>query len=404
MQHQSERETSVEATVFDPSPPPGIFALFGPALLVAGILLTPIIPRWDPTWALAGLSLIFAYDMRPRRRPKKTRITCKAGAIRVPGRRLIRARDLEGATTTRIGDRVSIVLAHRRRRGTPIVIDVADEAALATLCKSLGIGHNGFGHVDFVVRPTGVERARYAIDALTLAPLVAILASPGPGLLGGMLPLLLLVAAIAALVRWSTPAALVRITSGGIFVPRHGKTFIPFHMIEEVMQRPGELVFRVRATDETVVTTVPMSTSAWARNACSPAELEHLVEQIRAAVERAHGKFVFKPEPTLAKLLERGENEPLGDWLARIDTFGAGAGYRGTVFDAAELWTLLEDPEAKPDVRSAAARILARLDRKTLRVRVGDILATVRDDEIRARIAESLEEEEEPLSARPLLK
>ena len=68
----------------------------------------------------------------------------------------------------------------------------------------------------------------------------------------------------------------------------------------------------------------------------------------------------------------RRNGESPRDWLARLDvtgqTLAAGAGYRGTTLDSEDLWAILEDPEAEPDLRAAAARVLrhaprhARLD------------------------------------------
>jgi len=118
--------------------------------------------------------------------------------------------------------------------------------------------------------------------------------------------------------------------------------------------------------------------------------------QIRAASDRAHGKFRTKSAPeALANRLARKENESDADWYARLDTLTISAGYRALSADPAEIWTLFEDPEAPADVRAGAARVLRRIDKDTLRVRVKDVLATVRDKETRVRIADSIEEEEE---------
>jgi hypothetical protein len=391
MEHQSS--TKIEATVFDPAPPAPLFTAIG-VMLAATALLSLLVTGPTPLLALC-LALIFAYDLRPRRRMKKTRLTCSAGYVRVPGRGLIRTRDVDGATTARVGDRVAIALSHRRRRRTPIILDLPDEAALATVCKSLGIGHNGFGQIDFITEPTGVERARYVTNAIAFATLALALV-PELVAVGGVAALVVAIAAVLALVRVTNPPPVARLTSAGVFVPlRTGNTFLPFHLIEEVALRPGEILFRVRTDKEALVHVVRVGTSKWSRRACSAAELEHLVAQIRAAVDRAHGKFVFKPEPTLAAQLKRGEHESIAEWHARIDTIGVGAaGYRATALDAVELWSLFEDPEAEADARAGAARILARLDRKALRVRVADVLATVRDDAVRARISESIEENE----------
>ncbi len=403
MEHQSS--TKIEVTVFDPAPPAPLFTALG-VMLGATALLSVLVAGPTPLFALC-LAAIFAYDLRPRRRAKKTRVTCNAGSVRVPGRGLIRTRDIVGATTARVGARVALAIAHRRRGRTPLVLDLPDEAALASVCKSLGIGHNGFGQIDFITEPALHERARYLIDAIAAVTLALSVVSGSS--FGGIAVIAVLAAIVVALVRFTSPPPFVRLTSAGVFVPRAGSTFLPFHLIEDVVLDAKELTFHLESGADSVAHAVRVRTSRWSRQSCSRGELEQLVAQIRAAVDRAHGKFVFKPEPTLAAQLERGERESIAEWRARIDTMGVGAvGYRATTIDAAELWLILEDPEAKADARAGAARILARLDRKALRVRVADVLATVRDDLVRARIADSIDEDEgegerAERSARPLL-
>jgi len=72
--------------------------------------------------------------------------------------------------------------------------------------------------------------------------------------------------------------------------------------------------------------------------------------------------------------------------------------YRALSAEPPELWALLEDPEAPADVRAAAARVLHRVDKDALRVRVVEVLATVRDEDTRTRIADSIssDDDEEP--------
>jgi len=60
--------------------------------------------------------------------------------------------------------------------------------------------------------------------------------------------------------------------------------------------------------------------------------------------------------------------------------------------ESADLWKVLEDPEAEADLRSTAARLLARRAPE-VRTRVGDVLAAVRDERVRTRIAASVDDE-----------
>src|SRR5271155_2945882 len=107
---------------------------------------------------LGSLAALLAWDARPRRRASEASIECRAGSLRIRGVGKIRARDLIGATTARHDGRVSLMLAHKRRKHTPIILDLPDEAALALISKSLGIGFHGFGEVGVALQPAPAER------------------------------------------------------------------------------------------------------------------------------------------------------------------------------------------------------------------------------------------------------
>jgi hypothetical protein len=394
MQHQSSKSgTTITARVFDPAPPNHTLIWLA-MMFVGGVIgaFTPV-----PATGLAALAAVFlalVWDTRWRRGVRQRRITCKPGSLQIPRSGLIRAADLEGATTARFGDRISLVLAHRRRRRAPIVLDLPDEAALMTICKALGIGHHGFGHFDFVVQPPTSTRLRYWANGLTLLSFAAAWIPPLTAPALGVLSFAAMASAIIALTRIGAFPRVVRLTSGGVFVPGVIQPdFLPFRAIDEVTLEPDAIVFRIESTSGTIRRRVPIKSTSWSPQGASRGELEHFVAQIRAASERAHGKFLLKSSPqTLAQQLARGEKELVGDWHARLDTLGIGGGYRGTTVEPQELWTLFEDPDALPDVRVAAARVLRRIARDEIRVRVADVLATVRDETTRARIAASLED------------
>jgi hypothetical protein len=54
---------------------------------------------------------------------------------------------------------------------------------------------------------------------------------------------------------------------------------------------------------------------------------------------------------------------------------------------------LLEDADASPNARAAAARLLSRVAPDELRVRVADVLLTIRDERARVRIASTFDED-----------
>jgi hypothetical protein len=390
---QDKSVTTIPARVFDPMHRARWIVAACATSVTAGIALLAVSPIVGFALMMLGVATALSWDLRFRRRARDRMLVCKPGSIHTPGSGLIRARDLEGATTARVGERVALVLAHRRRRRQPLILELADEASLDTICKSLGIGHHGFGYIDFVTEPARTESWSRVLGAIGVVSVLSMLAEPLIGF--GALFLSLTAIVILAFVRLALPPPFARITSTGVFLP--SGMFVPFRSIEHVELLADVMIFRVRTERGAPELRVPVRAVVRARHGMTRRELEHMAEQLRAASDRAHGQFKLKSVPEgLAVRLARGAAENDADWHARLDTLTLGAGYRALSAEPAELWALLEDPEAPTDVRAAAARVLRRIDKDTLRVRVKDVLATERDEATRARIADSIEEDDEP--------
>ena len=402
MQDQPNKKTTFSATVFDPAPPPSLVWLLPFALLwtLAAVFVAPV---W-PAALLAALGTALALGARPRRRPREVILSCQPGSVRLGARgSLLRAREIVGATTARHDGRVSLLLEHSRRRRKPIVLSLPDDAALHAVCDSLGIGHHGFGVVDAVATAPSFMPLRQGLSGMTLALLLGTLLSTrwvASDVLA-LLTMVTLLASFATLMMFlqelGAARPILRLTSQGVYVPSlmGGSTFVPFLGIERVdVLRNGLSLTLTQAGGRPMITLVPAQPSRWAREGLSAAELEHLAAQIRAASERAHGRFALKDEPSSAiEMLRRQQGETLRAWFSRLDTLGTGtAGYRTTTVESADLWKVLEDPEAEADLRSAAARLLARRAPE-VRTRVGDVLAAVRDERVRTRIAASVDDE-----------
>jgi hypothetical protein len=397
---QDKSVTTIPARVFDPTRDTrwllGVAALsfIGGVGMIAGGLLQG--------YALLLLGIVggLAWDVRFRRRPRERTLVCKPGSIQTRGSGLIRARDIEGATTARVGDRVALVLAHRRRRRHPIILELANEDALQTVCKSLGIGHHGFGHIDFATQTSREEMGSRIFSVIGLLCILSFFTRVEPVIGLGVMGLLLSLVVVVSLafIRRAMPQAFVRITSAGVFLPTG--MFVPFHAIEDVQLLANDIVFRIKTERNEPELRLPIRCVKRSRHGLTREELEHMTTQIRAASERAHGMFRTKTAPeALAARLARNEGENDADWYARLDMLAiGGAGYRALSAEPAELWALLEDPEALADVRAGAARVLRRIDKDVLHVRVADVLATVRDERTRTRIADSIEEEDDERS------
>jgi hypothetical protein len=71
----------------------------------------------------------------------------------------------------------------------------------------------------------------------------------------------------------------------------------------------------------------------------------------------------------------------------------SGHGYRGNTLDAEDLWTILEDPEAEPVLRAAAARVLRHSPAPDARVRIDAAVAAVRDESTNRRLRIAIQDD-----------
>jgi hypothetical protein len=62
------------------------------------------------------------------------------------------------------------------------------------------------------------------------------------------------------------------------------------------------------------------------------------------------------------------------------------SGYRGHTLDTQDLWAVLEDPEAEPNLRAAAARVLRHSPKPETRTRIDAAVAAVRDEGVNKRM------------------
>ena len=320
MQDQSSKSTTaIRARVFDPARRLHTLWLGGAAAMVGGIALATALPVWWIGYgtSMLGLVAVLAWEIRPRRRAADTMLTCMPGAIRTKQTGLIRARDIEGATTARIGERLALVLSHRRRRRAPIILELDDEPAADAIRKSLGVGHHGFGHIDFVPRPTSHEMTSRVVTIMAILSALAMLI-PEPvviAMAAFMLVLMLSLVVSVAIVRHAVPSPFARLTAGGVFLPTG--MFVPFNVIEDVKVLASEVLFQIRTDRGVTSLKMPIKTVTMQRVGTTREELEHIVAQIRAASDRCHGQYTIKSEPeALAARLARGKDENDIDWHA----------------------------------------------------------------------------------------
>ena len=320
--------------------------------------------------------------------PGKLVVRDAAGRIRAT----IQARSVIGATTARLPqalstsasaasseDEVSLVLALKPEGSTPAVLRLADEGQADQVRRCLGIGPAGFGAAQWPIGPAryGVFRGlfRIAWRALLVAMLFVAALTSHSVLTLTMLGQAVFYVGMGALVLRLTlgkEPPWVQLSPRGVAGYVNGadgrltEVQIPFGAIRGVavgQSGPtdaivldcapphGKVVFETRATKNL--------------RGIDAEERAHIVAQIQAAAERARQPSFFAEKASRLELLRRGE-DTWGGWLARLDALGQtlrGAhNYRSGALDEADLWNALETPEVDVELRTAAARVLARSD------------------------------------------
>ena len=400
----------VRARLYDPVGP------LWPRLLVPGLGLVFLFLAAEAPPGMGSLALVLAFlgfgvlflaPMLLRHKPRDVEVRLGAGYIAFHGAGVrlaqrIRARDVTGATTSRIAGGLSLALARTRRKNMPVLLELAREEDARTVRNALGIGHGGFGAIAWRTDCRGLNVATISARVFAFVGCVTSISLKLSGTLDDVsqltiaLGLMLGVTAavvLVTLVMVQDTGPSLTLRADGVHLSTGGQHFIPYSDIVNVRSDSQGITFRLEPNHETW--TVPVRTVRWAALGITESERDHVVAHIASAAQRAHGAGPQRPEAgTRIDVLARGKDAPAA-WLARVDSAAATlderGGYRGSSLDPIDLWTVLEDPDASVDLRAAAARVLVRVSPETAGKRVGEVLAAVRDDAVANRIRIALE-------------
>lgn len=306
-----------------------------------------------------------------------------------------------GATTARLEVRFVLSLALRQRGAKPVQLELDSLDDVKVVCDALGIGHYGYGAVafDLEVRAPDVAEtlARASVGALLALSIFitsvddALLWAPLLVTLMGTVPILLW-----GLRAYKRPTLVLRGDALHISGDTRWKT-IEYNFVSAIEVTRTHIL--LQGPDDTHA--VPAKPVWWLPDGMSARLRELLVAQIDTAVRRAQGKGAFKDESSEALApLRRGPIMGVAQWLVHLDDIAAtangGYGYRGGItFGKDELRQAFEDPDAEPELRAAAGRVLLRLSPEDARVRVAPVLDTIRDENVRKRIEILLDDDAE---------
>lgn len=378
-----------------------------PAALVALAFCVPssaIAPLLVAAFVLANL-----FGVWPRRQtaPREVQLSSGPGYVDVAGAGLrsqrISAKQLTGATTARTASSVLLSLSHTGR-DQPLTISVSSEADADRLRQALGIGHGGFGAVEWrTVQSTAkTEMVGRLLSAAYVAGLALLLSTEqgvGSALLFGffLLPVLFfgLTATLAGALSGPSLPTVVMTEQGLRLITTRGGVLVPYSGVLDVDAMDKQLAFALAPPLGPVAVHAPGP----GLRGLAAADREALVAQVMSAVQRANGLGPVKSDvASRVETLRRARQaESPREWLARLDMAGhllAGTpGYRGQSLDAEDLWAVLEDPDADAELRAAAARILRNAGGESARPRIEAALAAVRDQSASRRLRIAIDDD-----------
>ncbi|HEU4405785.1 MAG TPA: hypothetical protein VFS43_10880 [Polyangiaceae bacterium] len=355
---------------------------------------------------VAGLGLLALSRVLPTRFAERdARLELAPGRVEVreagPLTQRIDATRVRAASTAQLEGEYAVALEGPGRGRHPLVLKVRAAREVERLCDALGVGYYGVGELRWAGDSNArrLERSVAWAGAAGGAFVAACLVSPG--LLEASAPFFALAVswvATAALVlaglalerlRRGGPSRWVGLTKAGLDLSQMGLAFrfVPYHLIEAVTEAEGAVEVTLVRPYGALRIPLPLPSPL---DGGSAADVAALAAQLRTAARRARGDRA--PEPGVGPSVEalRRHGESVKAWLERLDATAqamrAGSIYRGAAVSARELCEALDNHDADPELRAAAARVLLRVDPGEARPRVDAALATLRDADARRRL------------------
>jgi hypothetical protein len=373
-------------------------------VLVALLFLSWLPTEWlGPLVALIGYEMVFLSPLLQRLGAGSQRgtLTLEPGAVVVTtdrGRTKLRARDLLGGTAAREpgSERIVLTLSFAGLAAYPVSVTFAGVEAMEQVRRALGVGRLGRGEVSIAGGRPGEARRMWRVLMLALGAWAPFAVASSPLLLFFALGMVLAG-------EWFTRQT-IRLRADRLDFGNAARTEIAYRDVTRIRESDGQLTIAGRHFGGRLE--VP------ARPLLDPFTVREralFVAQLHGAVERSRGAPPppLSTEESLAQLRRfTTQGERAAGWLSRLDAFAAltrasreGAGYRGASIDVDALWTTLEDPDADPELRCVAARILHLRRESTepndgaVRVRIATAVESAADETARTRLRIMTEDE-----------
>ncbi len=395
-------ERSFRARISDPIGPVWTRLLL-PSLAVVTLVLDYLWAALDnaspgPAFYLAALLLLFARPLLGRHRSRNCELVLSPGKVRVRAAGLLNQNidtvDVSGASTSVGQDgTTTIAIARAARMGRPLHFEVPRSENAAEIRQALGIGFGGYGTLAWKIsggtfeKATNFARIVGGMAALGLA-FLAVREEPSSIPMWLMLTGSLAWVYLGPFFRQDASArnGTIWFNEGGVFHAARGQTkHVPYTEIEGVSAEQRSL--RIDTKDQKH-DAIPLHRASHSLNGASELEIAHITSQLRDASRRAHGDVAVTEAAVGVELLMRSSADAPRAWLERLDGAATtmGGGYRGVNLTKESLLRALEDPDAAPDIRVGAARVLYRIAGEEATARVEEVCETVRDPALKKRL------------------
>jgi hypothetical protein len=373
----------------------------GIACLMLGVSVEPGLPR-----ALIGLGMTILVAWRQavgRFRPRRARLIIRPGSVVIRASfltRRISADQVVGASASRVlMGRVALAFHLKGRDEAPLVLTVENDATAERVLGALGIGYDGKGSLFWQTAPNHLEPVRSLFHgAMGLCWLLNVVAT----MVFNVDMTLTLIPFTLLSFFWVRSPIRPGITLSplGFYVRTFNRVWStrsqPYAEVARIVRQyhgPRKMTLRFELASGSAFE-VPIRAVRHLYSGLSSTQVDQLLSQLQSAVDRSHGRV--KPRPELSTYIDQlmRHDEPVKAWLTRVESTAAqvltranGSGYRTTeTVSPAELWSILESPDADVHARAAAVRILARVEPESVRARIADVLKTVPSEDTRKRI------------------
>lgn len=401
-QGPGENRATLSARVIDPAGPRWwrVAAAVGLVPLALLGLALPLSALARVELMLAGVAwLALGRLVVPRLRGAPCVVETEPGAvsIRRAGARTqrIRASDLRAASTAAAAEgdgRHSLALVRYGHGDWPMWLAMQDAADVDRVRRALGVGHAGFGALEWPPRGGSFHVWPSVLDVVAAAAwlvvaVAALLHAEVVAFTGALGAFAATVAALAA-------AASTRAHADAIQLSPYGLTVVAPPSKREWLWRE---VRRAHATAGGVMVETAGGDQFVPLRRAGAEERALFAAQIDSAAARARGEGPPPPAVPASLAVLAPRDESARTWLERVDTAAATcldpAGYRQTGVEEDDLWTALERPDVPGPIRAAAARILARVRPYRAGPRIAQVLAQEHSESVRTRIRAALEED-----------